>query len=75
MQEENSQNDNGDSLEDEDDLDPLEKKLNAVYPDVKPYKLRPRDMGTGDIRVDNPFNFREDMYSLLFISMVKPIYK
>ena len=74
MQEENNSNDNSESLEDEDDLDPLEKKLSEIY-DITPYREKKRDPGTGDYRIDNPFNFREDMYSLLFISMVKPIYK
>ena len=32
-------------------------------------------MGCGDRRVGIPLEFREDMYSLLFISMVKPLYK
>ena len=32
-------------------------------------------MGTGERRIGNPMEFREDMYSLLFISMVKPVYK
>ena len=32
-------------------------------------------MGCGEIRTDTDFEFREDMYSLLFVSMVKPIYK
>ena len=32
-------------------------------------------MGRGEIRIGNSIEFREDMYSLLFISMVKPLYK
>ena len=32
-------------------------------------------MGTGLVRLGKSVVFREDMYSLLFISMVKPIYK
>ena len=32
-------------------------------------------MGSGKFRIGKPVVFRDDMYSLLFISMVKPIYK
>ena len=60
--------------EEEDDRDPLEKKLEEVY-GVTPYGDRDRGMGTGERRIGNPMEFREDMYSLLFISMVKPVYK
>ena len=40
-----------------------------------PYTKRERTMGSGKFRIGKPVVFREDMYSLLFISMVKPIYK
>ena len=53
--------------EEEDDRDPLEKKLEEVY-HVSAYGDRERGMGTGDRRIGNPMEFREDMYSLLFIS-------
>ena len=53
--------------EEEDDRDPLEKKLEEVY-GVTPYGDRDRGMGTGERRIGNPMEFREDMYSLLFIS-------
>ena len=41
----------------------------------KPYTTRERTMGSGKFRIGKPVVFRDDMYSLLFISMVKPIYK
>ena len=40
-----------------------------------PYADRPRGMGCGETRLGDTLEFREDMYSLLFISMVKPLYK
>ena len=60
--------------EEEDDRDPLEKITEEVYHST-PYGERERGMGCGDRRVGIPLEFREDMYSLLFISMVKPLYK
>lgn len=60
--------------EEEDDRDPLEKITETVY-NSTPYGDRTRSMGCGDRRIGNPVEFREDMYSLLFISMVKPLYK
>ena len=48
--------------------------MEEVYGNT-PYTVRDRCMGRGQIRIGNSLEFREDMYSLLFISMVKPLYK
>ena len=48
--------------------------MEEVYGNT-PYTVRDRCMGRGQIRIGNCLEFREDMYSLLFISMVKPLYK
>ena len=41
---------------------------------IDSYANRIRQAGAGPIRVNSTLSFREDMYSLLYISMVKPIY-
>ena len=48
--------------------------IEEVY-GVMPYVGRDRSMGAGKLKIGKPVVFREDMYSLLFISVVKPIYK
>ena len=58
-----------------DDRDALEKKYEAIYKGSRPYLERERSMGCGEFRMGKSLEFRQDMYSLLFISMVKPIYK
>ena len=59
---------------DSDNFSAGKKAIEEVY-GVAAYGDRDRGMGTGDRRIGNPLEFREDMYSLLFISMVKPLYK
>lgn len=39
------------------------------------YHDKERQPGAGPLRVDEPFKLREDMYSLLFITQLKPLYK
>ena len=36
---------------------------------------RDRDTGKGLPKVNTPFKFREDLYSLHFITLIKPVYK
>lgn len=42
---------------------------------IEPYDERERNAGCGDTRYNQYVTFEEDMYSLLFISVVKPVYK
>lgn len=45
-----------------------------VY-EIEPYAERDRACGSGPRRNDEFLEFNEDMYSLFFISCVKPCYK
>ena len=46
-----------------------------TYGKAPAYKEIKRLPGTGALRIDQPVEFREDMYSLFFVAQVKPMYK
>jgi len=52
-----------------------EEKEKDLPPPPAPYLKRARFLGMGPHRVGQPFTFREDMYSLMFIANVRKEYK
>ena len=57
----------------EETRDQEEEMFEEVF-GITSYNTKERNAGKGPLRVAETLSFREDMYSLLFISMVKPVY-
>ena len=44
-------------------------------PNIEQYVDRVRDNGEGSLRIGEPLTFTEDMYNLVYVSLVKSMYK